>query len=146
MIEHSEVIEMVDLKRQYARIRSEIDDAVLKCISSAKFINGPDVAAFEHALAEYLGIKHVIGCANGTDALQIALMALGLAPGDEVIIPAFTYVATAEVVALLGFRPKMVDVDRETFNVTAELIRAAVTPLTKAVVPVHLFGQSCDIG
>jgi UDP-2-acetamido-2-deoxy-ribo-hexuluronate aminotransferase len=138
-------IQMVDLKGQYASIKSEIDDAVLSCIASAAFINGPDVRRFEQDLATYLGAKHVIGCANGTDALQIALMALGLQPGDEVIVPAFTYVATAEVIALLGLTPKMVDVDPDTFNVTADLIKTAITERTKAAVPVHLFGQSCDM-
>jgi UDP-2-acetamido-2-deoxy-ribo-hexuluronate aminotransferase len=136
---------MVDLKGQYRKIQNKIDEAVLACIASAQYINGPEVKTFERNLAEYLDCKHVIGCANGTDALQIALMALGLKTGDEVIVPAFTYVATAEVIALLGLRPVMVDVDPGTFNVTAELIKGAVTPQTKAVVPVHLFGQSCDM-
>jgi len=136
---------MVDLRGQYQKIKSEIDAAVLTCIDSAKYINGPQVSTFEQHLAEYLGVKHVIGCANGTDALQIALMALGLRPGDEVIVPAFTYVATAEVIALLGLTPRMVDVDAETFNVRAEDIRAAVNEKSRAIVPVHLFGQSCDM-
>jgi len=139
-------IPMVDLKGQYAKIKNEIDEVVLACIASANFINGPEVKAFEKDLAQYLGCEHVIGCANGTDALQIALMALGLKQGDEVIVPAFTYVATAEVIALLGLRPKMVDVDRHTFNVSADIVRQAVSPKTKAIVPVHLFGQSCDMG
>jgi UDP-2-acetamido-2-deoxy-ribo-hexuluronate aminotransferase len=138
-------IQMVDLKGQYAKIKNEIDEAVLSCIESANFINGPEVKTFEKNLAEYLGCKHLTGCANGTDALQIALMALGLKAGNEVIVPAFTYVATAEVIALLGLRPKMVDVDPDTFNVTADIIRQAVSPQTKAIVPVHLFGQSCDM-
>ncbi len=138
-------IQMVDLQSQYARLQEEIDAAVLEVIRSAAFINGPQVRNFQANLEQYLGVKHVIPCANGTDALQIALMALGLQPGDEVIVPAFTYVATAEVIALLGLRPVMVDVDPGTFNVTAEIIEQAVTPRTKAVAPVNLFGQSCDM-
>jgi dTDP-4-amino-4,6-dideoxygalactose transaminase len=138
-------LQMVDLKGQYAKLQEEIDAAVLEVIRSAAFINGPAVRQFQADLEAYLGARHVIPCANGTDALQIALMALGLEPGDEVIVPAFTYVATAEVIALLRLRPVMVDVDPDTFNVTAELIEAAITPRTKAVVPVNLFGQSCDM-
>ena len=138
-------IQMVDLKTQYARLQEEIDHAVLEVIRSTAFINGPQVREFQSNLEEYLGAKHVIPCANGTDALQIALMAIGLEPGDEVIVPAFTYVATAEVIALLGLRPVMVDVDPDTFNVTAELVERAITPRTKAVVPVNLFGQSCEL-
>ncbi len=138
-------IQMVDLQSQYAKLQEEIDAAVLEVIRSAAFINGPAVRGFQAHLEQYLGVKHVIPCANGTDALQVALMATGLEPGDEVIVPAFTYVATAEVIALLGLRPVMVDVDPDTFNVTAELIEQAVTPKTKAVVPVNLFGQSCDM-
>lgn len=138
-------IQMVDLKGQYAKLQDEIDAAVLEVIRSAAFINGPAVRSFQADLEAYLGAKHVVPCANGTDALQIALMALGLVPGDEVIVPAFTYVATAEVIALLQLRPVMVDVDPDTFNVTAELVEAAITPRTKAVVPVNLFGQSCDM-
>ncbi len=137
---------MVDLKGQYLKIKDEIDAAIQGVIDSAAFINGPAVQRFQKNLEEYLGVKHVIPCANGTDALQIALMALGLEPGDEVIVPAFTYVATAEVIALLRLKPVMVDVDYNTFNVTAEIIEEAITPKTKAVVPVHLFGQSCDMG
>lgn len=136
---------MVDLKGQYEKIKGEIDRAVLEVIASAAFINGPAVKAFQTNLENYLRVKHVIPCANGTDALQIALMALGLEPGDEVIVPAFTYVATAEVIALLRLTPVMVDVDAGTFNTTAELIEQAITPRTKAIVPVHLFGQSCDM-
>lgn len=136
---------MVDLQTQYAKLQEEIDSAVLEVIRSAAFINGPQVRDFQAHLEQYLGAKHVIPCANGTDALQIALMAAGLEPGDEVIVPAFTYVATAEVIALLRLRPVMVDVDPDTFNVTAELIEQAITPRTKAVVPVNLFGQSCDM-
>lgn len=136
---------MVDLFGQYLNIKKEIDDAVLNCMASTQFIQGPEVKAFQAALEKYLGVKHVIPCANGTDALQIALMALGLKPEDEVIVPSFTYVATAEVIALLRLKPVMVDVDPKTFNITAEIIEAAITPKTKAVVPVHLFGQSADM-
>lgn len=138
-------IQMVDLKGQYERIKPEIDAEVLGCIASTAYINGPQVQSFQSSLEAYLNVRHVIPCANGTDALQVALMALGLEPGDEVIVPAFTYVATAEVIALLRLTPVMVGVDPLTFNVTADIIRAAVTPRTKAVVPVHLFGQSADM-
>ena len=138
-------IQMVDLKGQYKKIQEEVDQAVLEVIRSAAFINGPTVKSFQANLEQYLGAKHVIPCANGTDALQIAFMALGLKPGDEVIVPAFTYVATAEVIALLRLKPIMVDVDPDTFNITADIIEAAATPNTKAVVPVNLFGQSCDM-
>ncbi len=140
-----ENIQMVDVKGQYRKIKTEVDNAVLEVIESGAFINGPAVKSFQADLEQYLGVKHVIPCANGTDALQIALMSLGLEPGDEVIVPAFTYVATAEVIALLRLIPKMVDVDPETFNVTAEIVEAALTSRTRAIVPVHLFGQSCDM-
>ena len=136
---------MVDLVTQYQKVKGEIDEAVLSCMGSAQFINGPAVGAFQNDLEKYLGIEHVIPCANGTDALQIAMMALGLEPGDEVIVPSFTYVATAEVIGLLRLTPVMVDVDPDTFNLTPEIFEAAITPRTKAVVPVHLFGQSCDM-
>jgi dTDP-4-amino-4,6-dideoxygalactose transaminase len=138
-------IQMVDLKSQYQKIKQEIDQAVLNCIASTAYINGPEVKKFQTALENYLNVKHVIPCANGTDALQIAMMALGLKSGDEVIVPSFTYVATAEVIGLLGLQPVMVEVDADTFNVTAEIIETAITPRTKAIVPVHLFGQSCDM-
>ncbi len=138
-------IEMVDLKSQYARIKEDVDRGIQKCIDQATFINGPSVREFQVNLEEYLGVKHVIPCANGTDALQIAMMALDLEEGDEVIVPAFTYVATAEVIALLKLSPVMVDVDLETMNITPELIEKAITPKTKAIVPVHLFGQCCDM-
>ena len=124
-------IQMVDLKGQYEKIKPEIDRAVINCIESGAFINGPQVKEFQKNLESYLSVRHVIPCANGTDALQIALMALGLEPGDEVIVPAFTYVATAEVIALLRLTPVMVDVDPDTFNVTAELIEPAITERTK---------------
>jgi len=138
-------IQMVDLKKQYLRIKEEIDEAMQEVVTSCRFIKGPKVAAFEANLATYLGVKEVIGCANGTDALQIALMALDLQRGDEIIVPAFTYVATAEVIALLGLQPVMVDVDPKDFNTTAALIEKAITPKTKVIVPVHLFGQSTDM-
>jgi dTDP-4-amino-4,6-dideoxygalactose transaminase len=138
-------IQMVDLKGQYNKIKTEVDQAVISCISSSAFINGPSVKEFQAGLESYLGVKHVIPCANGTDSLQIAMMALELKPGDEVICPAFTYVATAEVIGLLGLKPVMVDVDPNTFNLTANEVEKAITPKTKAIVPVHLFGQSCDM-
>ena len=138
-------IQMVDLRTQYEQLRVEIDGAVLEVIRSGAFINGPATRDFQAGLEAFLRCRHVIPCGNGTDALQIALMALGLRPGDEVIVPAFTYVASAEVIALLGLSPVMVDVDPFTYNVTAELIEPAITERTKAVIPVHLFGQSCDM-
>ena len=138
-------IEMVDLKGQYNKIKTEIDQAVISCIASTSFINGPAVKEFQLNLEQYLGVKHVIPCANGTDSLQIAMMALDLKPGDEVICPAFTYVATAEVIGLLGLTPVMVDVDPQTFNLTASEIEKAITSNTKAIVPVHLYGQACDM-
>jgi dTDP-4-amino-4,6-dideoxygalactose transaminase len=138
-------IEMVDLKGQYAKIQNEIDNAILQSIRSANFINGPAVLEFSKNLSEYLGGAYVIPCANGTDALQIAMMALALEPGDEVIVPSFTYVATAEVIGLLGLIPVMVDVDPYQFNITRENIEKAITSKTKAIVPVHLFGQCADI-
>jgi dTDP-4-amino-4,6-dideoxygalactose transaminase len=138
-------IQMVDVKRQYEKIKTQLDTAVLEVIQSGAFINGPAVQSFKKNLADYLQATAVIPCANGTDALQIALMALDLKPGDEVIVPTFTYVATAEVIGLLGLTPVMVDVDIDTFNVTADLIEPAITAKTKAIVPVHLFGQSVDM-
>lgn len=138
-------ISMVDLKTQYRNIKDEIDREVLGVIESTQFIGGPRVSGFQQNLEAYLGVRHVIPCANGTDALQIAMMALGLKPGDEVIVPAFTYVATAEVIGLLGLTPVMTDVDPDTFNIRADHVEAAITPRTKAIVPVHLFGQSADL-
>ena len=134
-------IQMVDVRGQYLHIKEEVDAAIQEVIDSCAFINGPAVKSFAANLESYLDVQHVVPCANGTDALQIALMALDLQPGDEVIVPAFTYVATAEVIALLGLTPVMVDVDQNTFNVTADIVKAAITPKTKVVVPVHLFGQ-----
>lgn len=138
-------IEMVDLKGQYANIQDDIDTAVLNVLREATFINGPAVAEFAQSLSSYLGGAQVIPCANGTDALQIAMMALELQPGDEVIVPAFTYVATAEVIGLLKLIPVMVDVDNESFNLTIENIEQAINSKTKAIVPVHLFGQCADM-
>ena len=144
-MQEQQKIQMVDLHGQYMKIKAEIDAAVAEVIDSSAFINGPAVGRFASALAQYTGAAHVIPCGNGTDALQIALMALGLKPGDEVIVPAFTFVASAEVIALLGLRPVLVDVDRETFNTDIRFIERALTPRTRAVIPVHLFGQSCDM-
>ncbi|MCK9167999.1 MAG: DegT/DnrJ/EryC1/StrS family aminotransferase [Bacteroidales bacterium] len=138
-------IQMVDLVGQYQKIKKEMDEAVLNVIGSAAFINGPEVNNFQNALAQYLGAKHVIPCANGTDALQVAMMALNLKPGDEVITSSFTFIATAEVIALLGLTPVLVDVLPDTFNIDPEAIRKAITPKTKAIVPVHLFGQCADM-
>jgi len=138
-------IQMVDLKRQYEKIKSEVDVAIQQVIDSTAFINGPDVAALANELSDYLGVKHVIPCANGTDALQIALMALGLEPGDEVITPSFTYIATVEVVALLRLKPVFVDVDEDTFTMNIESLKNAITPSTKAIIPVHLYGQAANM-
>ena len=138
-------IQMVDLQSQYARIQPEIDKAVLDVIASAAFINGPEVNAFQTDLESYLGVKHVIPCANGTDALQIAMMGLGLEPGDEVITADFTFAATVEVIALLQLTPVLVDVDPNTFNIDIDSIKRAITPRTKAIVPVHLFGQCANM-
>lgn len=138
-------IQMVDLHGQYMKIKAEVDAAISEVIDSSAFINGPAVGRFASALAQYAGAAYVIPCGNGTDALQISLMALGLRPGDEVIVPAFTYVASAEVIALLGLVPVMVDVDRDTFNTDIRFIEKALTPRTRAIIPVHLFGQSCDM-
>lgn len=138
-------IEMVDLKGQYAHIKNKIDEAIKNVIDNAAFINGPDVKQFAESLQSYLQIEHVIPCANGTDALQIAMMALDLKPGDEVITPSFTYAATCEVIALLHLTPVFVDADPETFNIDIQKIEAAITPKTKAIVPVHLYGQCADM-
>lgn len=132
---------MVDLKGQYQKIKPEVDQAMIACVESAEFINGKLVNTFSENLAKYVGVKHVIPCANGTDALQIALMALDLKPGDEVIVPAFTYVATAEVIALLNLVPVMVDVMPDDFSINLEEVKKSITSKTKAIVPVHLFGQ-----
>ncbi len=138
-------IQMVDLKSQYEKIKEEIATGIQNCLDNTAYINGPAVKEFQQAFEKYLGVKHVIPCANGTDALQIALMALDLKPGDEVICPAFTYVATAEVIGLLGLVPIMVDVDVDTFNISLDHLDQYVTPKTKVIVPVHLYGQSADM-
>jgi dTDP-4-amino-4,6-dideoxygalactose transaminase len=138
-------IEMVDLKKQYIKIKDEVDLAILKTIEEGSFINGPEVINFTNNLSKYLNGAYVIPCANGTDALQIAMMALDLKPGDEVIVPAFTYVATAEVIGLLNLKPIMVDVNEHNFNISVENIRKAITNKTKAIVPVHLYGQCAEM-
>lgn len=138
-------IQMVDLKGQYEKIRTEVDQAINEVVRSSAFINGPEVKDFQTELEEYLGVKHVIPCANGTDALQIAMMALDLKEGDEVITTNFTFIATVEVIALLKLKPVLVDVDPDTFNIDPEKLREAITPNTKAIVPVHLFGQCANM-
>ena len=136
---------MVDLHGQYLKIKPDVDAAIQQVIDSSAFIGGPAVSAFAEHLNDYLHSRYLITCANGTDALQLALMALDLHAGDEVIVPAFTYVASAEVIALLGLTPVLVDVDPATFNLTAETVAPAITSRTRAIIPVHLFGQSCDM-
>ncbi|NLJ42662.1 MAG: DegT/DnrJ/EryC1/StrS family aminotransferase [Bacteroidales bacterium] len=138
-------IQMVDLKTQYERIRPEIDDAIFSVISSSAFIKGPDVKQFEEELKSYLGVNHVISCGNGTDALQIVMMSLGLKPGDEVITTNFTFIATLETVALLGLKPVIVEPESDSFNISVSEIARAITPRTRAIVPVHLFGQCADM-
>lgn len=138
-------IQMVDLKGQYLKIKTEVDTAMQEVIDGTAFINGPAVKTFQLNLEKYLGVKNVIPCANGTDALQIVMMALGLKPGDEVITASFTYVATAEVIGLLGLTPVLVDVYEDTFCIDVNAIEKAITPKTKAIVPVHLFGQCADM-
>ena len=138
-------IQMVDLQTQYQEIKESVDAGIQEVIDSASFVKGQKVQQFQDHLAEWLGVKHVIAVGNGTDALQIALMALGLKPGDEVITPTFTFIATAEVAGLLGFTPVVVDVDYDTFNMNPEAVRRAITPRTKAIVPVHLFGQCAEM-
>jgi len=138
-------IQMVDLVAQYQTMKTEIDAAIANVIENAQFINGPEVKGFKSELEQYLGVKNVVPCANGTDALQIALMGLGLKPGDEVITPSFTYIATTEVIALLGLKPVFVDVNPETFCIDASKIEEAITEKTKAIVPVHLYGQAAPM-
>jgi dTDP-4-amino-4,6-dideoxygalactose transaminase len=140
-----DTIRMVDLTTQYNKIKQEVDQAMQEVIQSSAFINGPQVKQFQQNLADYLDINHVIPCANGTDALQIALMALELNPGDEVITPDFTFISTVEVIKLLGLKPVLVDVDKETFNIKPEGIEHAISEKTGAIVPVHLFGQCADM-
>lgn len=136
---------MVDLKGQYEGIKERVNSSVLEVIESTAYINGPEVHQFQKELEDYLGVKHVIPCANGTDALQVAMMGLGLQPGDEVITADFTFAATVEVIALLGLTPVLVDVDPVNFNIDVEAIKKAITPRTKAIVPVHLFGLAADM-
>jgi UDP-2-acetamido-2-deoxy-ribo-hexuluronate aminotransferase len=138
-------LQMVDLKRQYQKIKPEIDKAIQNVIDTTAFIGGPEVQKLSTELSEYLGIKHTIPCANGTDALQIALMALGLKPGDEVITASYTYIATVEVVALLQLTPVFVDVDADTFTMNLDSLKNAITPKTKAIIPVHLYGQTAHM-
>tara|TARA_B100001059_G_scaffold136204_1_gene136567 strand:+ start:333 stop:1463 length:1131 start_codon:yes stop_codon:yes gene_type:complete len=138
-------IQMVDLKSQYNKIKEEVDNAVLNVIESTQYINGPEVKDFQKELEDYMGVKHVIPCANGTDALQISMMALDLKPGDEVITSDFTYVATAEIIALLKLKPVLVDVNPDTYDINTEAIERSITSKTKAIVPVHLFGQSSNM-
>ncbi len=138
-------IQMVDLHSQYEKIKSEIDEAMSDVIKSTAFIKGAKVGEFANELASYLDVKHVIPCGNGTDALQIAIMSLGLKPSDEIICPDFTFIASAEVIGLLGYRPVFVDVDYDSFNVTAKNIEQAISIKTKAIIPVHLFGQAAPM-
>ena len=138
-------LQMVDTKTQYLKIKKEVDDAIQEVLDSAAYIGGKAVQNFSSALNEYIGSKHTITCGNGTDALQIAMMALGLKPGDEVITPSFTYIATTEVVALLNLKPVFVEVDAKTFCISPEAIRKAITPKTKAIVPVHLYGHAAPM-
>ncbi|MDQ1095728.1 MULTISPECIES: DegT/DnrJ/EryC1/StrS family aminotransferase [Chryseobacterium] len=138
-------IQMVDLQSQYYKIKNDVDNAVLNVMDSAAFINGPEVKSFQNELESYLDVKHVIPCGNGTDALQIALMALDLKEGDEVITADFTFAATVEVIHLLKLKSVLVDVDYDTFTISTEQIRKAITPKTKAIIPVHLFGQCADM-
>ncbi|MFT5844652.1 MAG: UDP-2-acetamido-2-deoxy-ribo-hexuluronate aminotransferase [Saprospiraceae bacterium] len=138
-------IQMVNLVSQYEKIQTEVDQKILDVVRSSQYINGPEVKLFAEELSRFLGVKHVIPCANGTDALQIAMMALGLKPGDEVITASFTYIATVEVIGLLGLVPVLVEVDPETFNLDVNAFEAAITENTKAVVPVHLYGQCANM-
>jgi UDP-2-acetamido-2-deoxy-ribo-hexuluronate aminotransferase len=138
-------IQMVDTKNQYYKIKEKVDAAVIAVMESSRFIGGQVVTDFANNLGKYHGSKHTIPCANGTDALQIAMMALGLKAGDEVITPSFTYIATVEVAALLGIKPIFIDVDKQTFCMDAGVIEKAITPKTKAIVPVHLYGHAADM-
>ncbi len=138
-------IQMVDLIAQYQKIKPEVDSAILNIMENAQFINGPEVQGFQKELEEYLDVKHVVPCANGTDALQIALMAIGAKPGDEVITPSFTYIATTEVMALLGLKPVFVEVEKDSFCIDPAAIEAAITDKTVAIVPVHLYGQAANM-
>jgi len=139
------MIPMVDLKGQYLQLKEEIDAGLAEALHNCAFVLGPNVQAFELEAADYLGVKHAIGCASGTDALHLALLAAGIGEGDEVITTAFTFIATAEAIRYVGASPVFVDIDPKTFNINPEAIEAAITPRTRAVVPVHLFGQPCDM-
>ncbi|GAB4379731.1 MAG: DegT/DnrJ/EryC1/StrS family aminotransferase [Calditrichia bacterium] len=138
-------IQMVDLKRQYKKYQAEFDQAIRGVMESAQYINGPDVRLFAEEMQRYLGVQYAIPCANGTDALQIALMSLDIKPGDEVITTPFTFIATAETIALLGARPVYVDIDEKTYNIDPNRIEDAITPKTRAIIPVHLYGQPADM-
>jgi len=138
-------IQMVDLKSQYDQIKDTVNASIQEVLDTTSYINGPQVQKFQKDLEAYLGVKHVIPCANGTDALQIAMMGLGLKPGDEVITADFTFAATVEVIALLQLTPVLVDVEQDTYNISIEAIKKAITPKTKAIVPVHLFGQAANM-
>jgi dTDP-4-amino-4,6-dideoxygalactose transaminase len=138
-------IQMVDLISQYEKIKPKVQSSINSILEKAQFINGPDVHSFKDEFGAYLSVKHVVPCANGTDALQIAMMALGLKPGDEIITPSYTYIATTEVMGLLHLKPVFVDCEKDTFNISLKAIEAAITSRTKAIVPVHLYGQSCDM-
>ena len=138
-------IQMVDLQGQYEPLKAQIQQSFNEVLETAAFINGPQVHSFQKELEDYLQVKHVIPCANGTDALQIAMMALGLKPGDEVITADFTFAATVEVIALLGLTPVLVDVEQDTFNIDIQAIKKAITPRTKAIVPVHLYGRPANM-
>jgi UDP-2-acetamido-2-deoxy-ribo-hexuluronate aminotransferase len=138
-------IRMVDLKSQYLKIKHEIDGAIQNVIDSASFVKSPVITRFESDLSDYLGAPYVIACGNGTDALQISLMALDLSPGDEIITPAFTFISTVEVICLLGLKPVLIDVDPGTFNIDTDALEALITDRTKAIIPVHLFGQCADM-
>jgi UDP-2-acetamido-2-deoxy-ribo-hexuluronate aminotransferase len=144
-IDYMKPIRMVDLQQQYAKIKNEVDNAISEVLESSIFIGGPQVNSFSKNLAHYLNVRHVIPCANGTDALQIAMMALDLEPGDEVITPSFTYIATTEVIALLKLKPVFVEVDTDTFCVDPDSIRKAISKKTRAIVPVHLYGQAANM-
>jgi UDP-2-acetamido-2-deoxy-ribo-hexuluronate aminotransferase len=138
-------LQMVDVVGQYRHIKKEVDDAIHSVLDSGMFIQGKEVGELEHALADYLGVKCSVACASGTDAIQIALMALGIGPGDEVITTPFTFVATAETIGILGAKPVYVDIDSRTFNIDPALVEAAITPRTRAIIPVHLYGQPADM-
>jgi len=141
----SDQIHMVDVVGQYRKIKEEIDEAIHRVLDSGQFILGREVTEFEKASAAYLGVKHAIGCASGTDALQVAMMALGIGPGDDVVTTPFTFVATTETIALLGARPVYADIDPRTFNIDPARLEEALTPKTRAIIPVHLYGQAADM-